>query len=585
MALLSGVWGPDRSGDCRSLAIGLATAALISLPVAVSAQSARPSQRPVDGEKRVALVIGNEKYASAPLRNPVNDSNAIAQALRAYGFEVIQRNDADHRQMVTAIREFGSKLREGTTGLFFFAGHGMQIKGRNYLIPVGGDIRYEDEVAYAAIDAQAILDKMDAAANGSNIVILDACRNNPFGRGFRSAQAGLAQMDAPVGTLVAFSTAPGSVAADGTGPNSVYTRHLVDAMATPGLKVEDVFKRVRTAVRTESRGQQVPWESTSFEGEFYFVRGPLAAAQKTAIALPAGPPPAPRADEAALEDAFWQAVRDSKDPAEINAYLRRYPQGRYAAEARNAIERIASAAAPAKLASVAAPKSEPKVDAKPPPPPIAAVAPVSPAMKTELPKDTGQARYAVGDLWRYQVVDKWKKEVTRHEVNKITAIRDSGDLEINGGRVLYDGLMRLKYWKTVGDGNKILRESEYTPARPLWPDELSVGKRWPTTWKVRYRNPDGAYGISEFEGDAAVTAKETATVPAGTFEVFRVEASGTYINVRESSGQRFRGRWKQVMQIAPAVKRWVTLDYEEASGSNMHVQERYELTSHEPGRK
>ncbi len=135
----------------------------------------------------------------------------------------------------------------------------MQIKGRNYLIPVSVEIQREDEVAYQALDAQAVLDKMESAGNGTNLLILDACRNNPFARSFRSASPGLAQMDAPVGTLVAFATAPGSVASDGRGQHGLYTDHLLRSMREPGVKVEDVFKRVRAAVRKDSGGKQIPW--------------------------------------------------------------------------------------------------------------------------------------------------------------------------------------------------------------------------------------------------------------------------------------------------------------------------------------
>ena len=167
--------------------------------------------------RRVALVIGNEAYRDAPLSNPVNDATEMARALQAAGFDVLLRTNADQREMLAVLREFGNRLRGSQAGVFYFAGHGMQIKGRNHLIPVGADIQREDEVAYQSLDAQAVLDKMESAGNGANLMILDACRNNPFARSFRSSVQGLAQMDAPVGTLVAFATSPGAVASDGSG--------------------------------------------------------------------------------------------------------------------------------------------------------------------------------------------------------------------------------------------------------------------------------------------------------------------------------------------------------------------------------
>src|SRR5439155_12479648 len=143
--------------------------------------------------------------------------------------------------------------------------------GHNYLVPVGADIQREDDIATGAFDAGQLLDKMEAAHNRINIIILDACRNNPFARSFRSASQGLAQMDAPVGSYLSLATAPGRVASDGRGGNGLYTQYLLEAMNVPGLKIEDVFKRVRVKVMADSEGQQVPWDNSSLSGDFYFL--------------------------------------------------------------------------------------------------------------------------------------------------------------------------------------------------------------------------------------------------------------------------------------------------------------------------
>ena len=244
-------------------------------PLAAQERALRPSkpaaQAPAVAEQRVALVIGNGQYKDAPLLNPVNDAQAIAKALSRSGFKVMLRENIGRAQMQVALREFGDALRNGGVGLFYFAGHGVQVKGRNFLVPVDADIQREDEVAYNSVDANQVLDKMEAANNRLNIVILDACRNNPFARGSRSSAAGLAQMEAPVGTFIAFATAPGSVASDGQGTNGLYTQHLLRAMLRPGARIEDVFKQVRAGVRRDSNGRQVPWENTSLEGDFVFV--------------------------------------------------------------------------------------------------------------------------------------------------------------------------------------------------------------------------------------------------------------------------------------------------------------------------
>ena len=284
----------------------------------------------VNNNQRLALVIGNAAYKDAPLTNPVNDARAIVLALKESGFTVIARENIDQRGMLAVLREFGDQLRGGGTGLFYYAGHGMQIKGRNYLIPVGANIDREDEVAYSAVDAQAVLDKMEAAGNVANIMILDACRNNPFTRSMRSGQAGLAQMDAPVGTLLAYATSPGAVASDGNGANGLYTQHLLTAIRQPGSKVEDVFKQVRANVRRDSQGKQVPWESTSLEGDFYFKGGPLLAVRVD---------PAQEA-----EAALWNAVKDSKVAIELRVYLNRYPIGKFASEALARLDQLQFAA-------------------------------------------------------------------------------------------------------------------------------------------------------------------------------------------------------------------------------------------------
>jgi formylglycine-generating enzyme required for sulfatase activity len=260
-----------------ALAIGFAVVLIASTALAADPKRnlavSKPAAPAAAGERRVALVIGNGAYKDAPLKNPVNDARAIARTLQGLGFQVIQKENAGLKEMQEAIRVFGDRLRGGGVGLFCYAGHGMQVKGRNYLIPVNTDIQREDEVTYNGVDANLVLEKMDTAKNRVNLVILDACRNNPFARSFRSAARGLVPMEAPVGTLVAFATAPGSVAADGNGANGLYTQHLLGAMNQPGLRIEDVFKRVRAGVRKGSGGKQIPWENTSLEGDFYFKPG------------------------------------------------------------------------------------------------------------------------------------------------------------------------------------------------------------------------------------------------------------------------------------------------------------------------
>ncbi|MCM3905504.1 MAG: caspase domain-containing protein [Pyrinomonadaceae bacterium] len=239
---------------------------------------------PAATEKRVALVIGNGRYETGPLRNPVNDANLVTATLRELGFEVISRTDVNLQQMGAAVREFSRKINNGSIGLFYYAGHGMQSAGRNFLIPVGAQIEAEGDVVLEALDLNSVLEQMGRANNRLNIVILDACRNNPFARSFRSGAQGLAQVNAPAGTFIAYATAPGQTASDGKGQNGLYTQELIANMRSPGLAIEEVFKRVRGQVRLKSNGLQVPWDASSLEGSFSFVTGTATASAPLPVA-------------------------------------------------------------------------------------------------------------------------------------------------------------------------------------------------------------------------------------------------------------------------------------------------------------
>jgi formylglycine-generating enzyme required for sulfatase activity len=244
------------------------------------------------GEQRVALVIGNGAYQDAPLRNPPNDARAMAQALRECGFEVIEKINANQRGMIEAVRDFGKKIRGGGVGLFYYAGHGMQVRGANYLVPVGTDVQSEDDVEFEFVDANRVLRQMESAGNGLNLIILDACRNNPFTRSFRSADRGLKKMDAPRGSLLAYATAPGKVAADGDGQNGLYTSILLEHMSTPGATVLQVFQNVGKDVQQRTGGAQVPWIAMSLTDDFYFLPGESMPGSSPPPAPITPPPPA-----------------------------------------------------------------------------------------------------------------------------------------------------------------------------------------------------------------------------------------------------------------------------------------------------
>lgn len=222
-------------------------------------------------QQRTALVIGNSAYENGSLNNPVNDATDVAEAIKRLGFEVILKKNIGHRDMEEAVEDFGIRLRSGGVGLFYYAGHGIQINGVNYLIPIGARIGKESDVKFEAVDASRILDEMGYANNGLNIVILDACRDNPFARSFRSSNRGLAVISsAPEGTFISYATGPGQVARDGDKRNSPYTAALLKFMNVPGLPIEQVFKNVRISLEGL---RQTPWELSSLKGEFYFSAG------------------------------------------------------------------------------------------------------------------------------------------------------------------------------------------------------------------------------------------------------------------------------------------------------------------------
>jgi len=236
-----------------------------------------------DAGSRIALVIGNGAYKSAPLKNPPGDASAVAGALRGLGYDVTLRQNTRLPELIESLREFSIRAPKAAVRMLFYAGHGVQVKGRNYLVPVDADPKTEDEIQRQSADVGEFVDRLSAIRTGANIVVLDACRVNPFAGGvivgpdgrrlkFRGATpGGLATLDAPVGTLVAFSTAPNGVALDGANSeHSVYARHLLANMSTPGLQIEQLFKRVRIAVAEDTGRVQVPWESSSLTADFCF---------------------------------------------------------------------------------------------------------------------------------------------------------------------------------------------------------------------------------------------------------------------------------------------------------------------------
>ena len=291
---------------------------------------------PAEAARRLALVIGNGDYTVGPLDNPTNDASLMASTLEATGFEVTLLQDLGYRDLQRAVVRFGRDLAaagEDTVGLVYYAGHAVQASGENYLIPTDADIQDELDLDIQSLQVSILMKSLERAGNRLNLVVLDACRNNPFKAMSRSGTRGLAKVDAPKGTLLAYSTSPGAVATDGSGRNSPYTKALARMIREPGVPVEQVFKKVRIAVMEATGNQQVPWESSSLTGEFVFQdRAPQPAAPAPAAA-------APQADPRAAEIALWTSIATSEDPTLFESYLAAYPSGVFAALAQ---QRIAS---------------------------------------------------------------------------------------------------------------------------------------------------------------------------------------------------------------------------------------------------
>ena len=279
---------------------------------------------------RIALIIGNSEYSEGRLKNPVNDADLMASTLESKGFRVTTIKNATRRQMKEGIRRFTSSLDEQSIGLFYYAGHGVELEGNNYLIPVDAVIAGEGDIEYESINAGRLLNGLKRSNNGLNMIILDACRNNPYARSSRSTTRGLSRMQPASGSLILYATEPGSVADDGSGDNGVFTKHLVDAINQQGNSIEKVFKVTALNVSQATGKKQIPYIEGVVLGEFYF-DGPNAGASQSTLTNS-------NTQNTAREDQFWGEVKSDQSTAMYQAYLAQYPGGLYAPIARVKID-------------------------------------------------------------------------------------------------------------------------------------------------------------------------------------------------------------------------------------------------------
>jgi uncharacterized caspase-like protein len=420
---------------------------------------------------KIALVLGNSKYKDAPLRNPANDAAAFGAALKEVGFDVSLKLDAGKADMVSAVQAYVQAIAaKKCVGLFYYAGHGIQLAWRNYMLPVDADVDTIADIQKQGVEVNALLEGLAKAANPLNLVILDACRDNPFGNLKGVDHKGLSQMDAPNNSVLAFATAPGNVASDGDGANGLYTENFLREMKVPEAKLEDVFKRVRLNVRRRSNGAQVPWESTSLEEDFWFLPPRELKRQSEAQ----------KAAEFKEEVAAWERVRDSANADDIYAYLLKFPTGFVAEQAQFRLDQL----------------QKPKIEA-------------AAGANGVKPLASGTNRYALGDEFAFDVVDLFTKAARRVVVRVTKA--DDKRVEFNDGETVVDQ-MGAVLKNVFGTKN---------PGIVASPAEISTGKRWRTAF-----TNTNASGVSNNFYDAHVVALEDVTVPAGTFKAFKIENTG-----------------------------------------------------------
>jgi Caspase domain len=478
---------------------------------------------------RIALIIGNSAYpGNMALANPSNDAKDMAATLRSMGFGVIEVRDASREQMTAAIERANKALngKQGV-GMLFYAGHGLQLDWRNYMVPVDAKLNSAKDVPANTVDIEVVMNAFKSAGNRMSIVVLDACRDNPFADGKTASGKGLAPLDAPTGTFLAYATAPGNVAADGSGKNGLYTGFLLRELQRPSARIEDVFKRVRFAVRQASNGAQIPWEATSLEDDFVFNSG-----IKTAVKL----------SEAEKENLFdsentdWDKIKDSTNADDVYAFLQKYPSGLFSQGAMGVLNRLNRA----------------KVTAY--------------TDRSGIRHDTNQMVYRVGDSVEISRKDGDTGQEIRTRSPRIESI-ENGIVRIADGSILTTRGEVIR-----GQGNS------YNPPRPMRPaDGLVVGKKWISrsiftpvrqmtselgndiqTMLVQANNfkrneilrppigekspnlmprpeapnrmPSRVSTGNWIEEQGQVLALETITIPAGIFKAFKIEVTSSSPN-------------------------------------------------------
>jgi hypothetical protein len=433
----------------------------------------QPAVANAPSHTRLALIVGNSSYKTAPLKNPVNDAKAMKQALESAGFKVNLLLDANKAQLQTALQEHQTAI-QGTQGLsfFYYAGHGVQLDTENYILPVDLNIQFEKDIVEQGVNVSKFVQRMSVQGGRLNVFVLDACRDNPF----KSKQAfrGFAPVDAPPKTLVGYATEPGNVAIDGQDDAShgLYTAYLLRELKNTSAPIDDIFKRIKFGVRRDSHGQQVPAYSNGVFEDVYLA-GTASAVSMTVEE---------KKKQFELERQAWNTIKDGKNPAQIFDFIQAYPASSLAELAQGVLERI-------DRKSIS-----------------------SQAFEGEAVQNPADVRFRNGDVYTMKISYEHRPSVTvkstvfdvNEDSAKYTNVFDQGPT----GQMTIAGAV-------ISDG-----QNTFDPPYVLVPGaEYQVGKRW--RGRSLRTNPKGQKAWMDYSGK--VVAREQVTVPAGTFLAYRVE--------------------------------------------------------------
>jgi hypothetical protein len=484
---------------------------------------------------RHALLFGIEKYKNIPeLINPKNDASSFGQLLADSGWQVSTEIDATKNQIEDTLEKFEAQTRASKSNLaiIYFAGHGVQLNWRNYLVPIDAEATSIEELQRSCVDLNSVLEKFSVRAETSFIFIIDACRNDPFKKTYIPLRKGLAQFDAPPNCLIAYATSPGGVSSNGVGSNGLYTQYLLQEFSAKDIRIYDALKRVRLDVRLASKGQQVPWETTAIDFD-YSVSGSVTA-EVTEAALQ-------RELQAELE--MWRGVRSSLAPEDLLAYLRTYPNGRYCEIAEMRLNRLLAG-------ELGASKSETFADQL-------GDTFIGAVDVSTNPFSAGRFKmgrlFSMDDVAAFKVTDidgkvknPYTMLVTDIDVDTDRVILNGGDeiLDSMGNYLLaHESRDAVPRWKNEGGGAEMPRQ--------MVPSEIYVGRAWTAYWVQGNRRKDQA--PLNFYVKVRVTAFEKVRVPAGEFNAFRIEANGLQDEFKEVGNSFTRVVRKHTVWVVPGM--------------------------------